>query len=119
MNKLLLLALAGTILLGSAVFLVAQQKTVKDAPITESVMKQWKMFKATYNKKFSDPDTEAYRMEIFADNLQTIADDQTGTLGITQFADISQAEFAETYLTLEVNEQAPKKVTCQSDISLE
>lgn len=68
MNKVLLLTLAGTILLGATVFLVAHKKisATNDVPITEEVIAQWKVFKQTYGKKFSDPDMEVYRMEIFA-----------------------------------------------------
>jgi len=58
-------------------------------------------------------------MEIFAQNLEKIQDDTTGTLGITAFADLSQEEFAEIYLTLQVNEQLPKKVACTSATAAE
>lgn len=117
MNKTLLLALAGTLLIGATVFLAAKSAHVKDAPITESVIVAWKKYKATYNKKFSDPDTEAYRMEVFANNLQIIADDKNHNLGVTAFADLTQEEFAETYLTLQVPEQSFKAVKCTTAAS--
>ncbi|KAL4453672.1 hypothetical protein ABPG74_009568 [Tetrahymena malaccensis] len=103
MNKYLLLALAGTILLGATAFLVAKKhSTVSDIKIDEDVYTQWKIFKKTFGKKFADPDQEHYRIEVFAENLETIKNDKTGTLGITQFADLSQEEFKSIYLTLQV-----------------
>lgn len=104
MNKILLIALAGTILLGATVFLVHHKKTsAVSVPITDDVIAAWKQFKHTYNKKFADPDMEVYRMEIFAQNLEVVKADTTGTYGVTQFFDLSPEEFQSTYLTLQVN----------------
>ncbi|EAR95695.1 papain family cysteine protease (macronuclear) [Tetrahymena thermophila SB210] len=109
MNKYLLLALAGTILLGATAFLVAKKHST-EVKINEDVQTQWKMFKKTFGKKFADPEQEHYRIEIFAENLETIKNDKTGTLGITQFADLSHEEFKSIYLTLQVESSEVKTV---------
>lgn len=119
MNKLVLLALAGTLLLSATVFLIHKKSLSIDVPITEEVIAEWKAFKHTYNRKFSDPDMEVYRMEIFANNLEIIKNDTTGTLGLTEFADLSAEEFKSTYLTLDVEEKEIETVESQSnDVSV-
>lgn len=118
MNKILLIALAGTILLGATAFLVSHKKT-QSVQITDEVITAWKHFKQTYNKKFSDPDMEVYRMEIFAQNLEVVKADTTGTYGVTQFFDLSPEEFQSTYLTLQVNNatEAVSDMDTASDIN--
>ena len=67
MNKTLLFALAGVLLLGATTYLVASQKgnNLRDA----SLEQEWKAFKKTYGKKYADPAVDNYRMEVFAMNL--------------------------------------------------
>ncbi|KAL4508147.1 hypothetical protein ABPG72_021520 [Tetrahymena utriculariae] len=119
MNKLILLALAGTVLLGATLLLVNHKRVSNDVPITEEVIKQWKQYKLTYNKKFSDPDQEVYRMEVFAQNLEVVKNDTTGTFGVTQFFDLTPQEFASTYLTLKVEnaEEAVHDAESNTDIN--
>lgn len=38
-------------------------------------------------------------MKVFASNLEIVKQDKTGTYGITKFFDLTQEEFASTYLT--------------------
>lgn len=42
MNKLILLALAGTVLLGATLLLVNHKRVSDDVPITEEVILKWK-----------------------------------------------------------------------------
>lgn len=52
----------------------------------------WKNFKKTYSKKYADPDSEIYRMNIFFYNVELVQGVEA--LGITEFMDISPEEFA-------------------------
>jgi len=104
MNKTILFALAGALLLTATVFLVTKPSFSASNDSDASVIAQWKAFKSTYGLKFADPATESYRMAVFADNLEIIKNDKFGNLGITAFADLTQEEFAATYLTLQVDE---------------
>lgn len=120
MNKALLFALAGTILLSAtAFFLATKHHSLSQVTLDENVIQQWKLYKKTFGKRFSDPDMEVYRMEIFANNLEIIKNDTTGTLGLTEFADLSAEEFKSTYLTLDVEEKEIETVESQSnDVSV-
>ncbi|EAR84061.1 papain family cysteine protease (macronuclear) [Tetrahymena thermophila SB210] len=99
MNKqLLLLALLGTALIGSTVFLlVKSNNNVQENE--ENLAQLWSLWKKTYNKKYADPDSEHYRIQVFSSNLDFVKQDTTGTMGITQFFDLTRDEFAATYLT--------------------
>jgi len=112
MNKTLLFALAGVLLLGATTYLVASQKgnNLRDS----SLEQEWKAFKKTYGKKYADPAVDNYRMEVFAMNLQVVAEDTTGTYGVTQFFDLTPIEFQSTYLTLE----APATAQAVDDLSV-
>ena len=55
-----------------------------------------------YGKKYSDLETDQYRMEVFAMNLDIVMTDKT--FGMTPFLDLTTEEFAETYLNLRVPE---------------
>ena len=70
----------------------------------------FEQFKADYQKNYYRSGEEEYRKTIFLRNLVRIAEhnakaDKTYEMGVTQFADLTDAEFQAIYLTLSV----PKK----------
>lgn len=88
MNKFILLsALAGTILLGATVFLIHKKASSNEIVITEEIYAQWTQFKRIYGKKYSEPEFETHRLQVFARNLEVVKADKTGTYGVTQFFD--------------------------------
>jgi C1A family cysteine protease len=96
MSKLLF-ALGAIALVASAAYLMAPSEQAK---IDRQVLAQWKNFKLSFNKKYSSAQEEAYRMQVFMDAVKYISENQgdTYTLGINQFADITNEEFRSTYL---------------------
>ncbi|EGR30544.1 papain family cysteine protease, putative [Ichthyophthirius multifiliis] len=100
MNKTLILTFAGVALLTTAFFFVLNHKNTPHHTVDENLMALWQGFKATYGKKYADPDFEAYRIRVFAQNLKRIEGDETK--GITQFMDLTTEEFKQTYLTLKL-----------------
>lgn len=77
-----------------AVFLAAAVGLIADT--------EWLDFKTLYNKVYDSDAEEAYRYEVFLDN-KAVAEhynkiDPTAEYGITMFSDLSQKEFAATYL---------------------
>ncbi|EAS07034.1 papain family cysteine protease (macronuclear) [Tetrahymena thermophila SB210] len=106
MNKqLLLLALLGAALVGSTVFLL--NKSNKDISEQETVAQLWSLWKKTYHKRYADPDSEQYRIQVFSSNLDFIKQDTTGTMGITKFFDLTDEEFQAIYLTEQDTLQEP------------
>ncbi|KAL4429749.1 hypothetical protein ABPG74_004386 [Tetrahymena malaccensis] len=98
MNKqLLLLALLGSALVGSTLFLLT--KSSKDISEQENIAQLWSLWKKTYHKRYADPDSEQYRIQVFTQNLDFVKQDTTGTMGITRFFDLTDEEFEATYLT--------------------
>jgi len=65
---------------------------------------EWESFKATFNRKYSNPTEEAFRKKIFLNNLMAIDQQNqrydegksTFTMGVNQFADLTTQEFSET-----------------------
>ncbi|KAL4508145.1 hypothetical protein ABPG72_021518 [Tetrahymena utriculariae] len=113
MNKLLLV-LTGILALGSTIYLLQGQSSNLRLNFQDEITIQWKLFKSRYNKRYSDPITESYRLQIFATNYLSVLSDATGTLGVTQFFDMSQEEFAATYLTLRVGRNVNTTTSDQS-----
>merc|ERR1712080_60148 len=81
-----------------------------------SLNAQFAGFKHTHSKKYADAFEEAYRKGIFASNLAKIAQhneeyargEHSWKMGVTQFADLTHAEFMEM-LTLRVPDMASAK----------
>jgi len=81
----------------------------------------WETFKATFGKKYANAIEENTRFKHFADNLRAVAhrnseevlNNGTAVHGVTQFSDLSQAEFEYGFLTA-IPEDGTPKVT-QSD----
>lgn len=63
-------------------------------------MAKWNAYKKMYGKKFADPESNQYRMDVFASNLEIVSTNDT--YGMTPFLDLTAEEFAENYLTLDV-----------------
>jgi hypothetical protein len=99
MNKLILVAGAALI---AASFLINSQTT---APVVvDDYATQFAEFKQTYNKKYAGAE-DAYRFAVFTANvmqyqLHNANPEATWEMGVTQFSDLTQEEFAATYLTL-------------------
>lgn len=73
-------------------------------------MTEFEQFKATHQRNYKSLSEEEYRKSIFLVNLAKIAahnadSTQTYTLKVTQFADMTQEEFAEIYLQTRLNEK--------------
>lgn len=71
---------------------------------------QFEEFKLTHKKTYSNVGEESYRKSVFLMNLAKIAahnadKTQTHTLGVTQFSDLTEAEFISMYLTAKVNDK--------------
>ncbi|KAL4432288.1 hypothetical protein ABPG74_020256 [Tetrahymena malaccensis] len=114
-TQLLVAAAFGLTLLGLTSFLLLHKSSRVE--FTEDQIKMWKSFKQTYNKKFSaqDDDEEAYRMNVFFENLEFTKKDPT--MGVTKFMDLTPTEFAELYLNPEenINEEVETLQPIQQD----
>eukprot|EP00824_Muranothrix_gubernata_P020998 TRINITY_DN4297_c3_g1_i1.p1 TRINITY_DN4297_c3_g1~~TRINITY_DN4297_c3_g1_i1.p1 ORF type:complete len:329 (+),score=90.29 TRINITY_DN4297_c3_g1_i1:109-1095(+) len=89
----------------SAVVAMPQNKKFHDLDV-QAVRTNFKMFLANHGKVYTEQEF-ATRMEIFHANLAKIDElndqDPTGVYGITQFADLTEAEFRSLYLTLDAH----------------
>ncbi|KAL4439332.1 hypothetical protein ABPG74_016995 [Tetrahymena malaccensis] len=104
MNKNKLFAVAGlTLLAACTCCTILLCKSHHNIQNDEDIQALWSAFKTNYNKKYADPDFEHYRIQVFTENLKTI-ENNCENYGITQFMDLTQEEFKETYLTLKVKE---------------
>lgn len=79
---------------------MANQRIAQDLLDELSLFDGWKQ---QYNVEYEDADEESHRFDIFRSNLQIIINhnqdpEATFTMGLTQFADLSQKEFKDTYL---------------------
>ncbi|EWS74453.1 papain family cysteine protease (macronuclear) [Tetrahymena thermophila SB210] len=113
MNKLLLV-LTGVLALGSTLYLLSNQSSNLRLNIENDITIQWKLFKSRFNKRYADPITESYRLQVFASNYLRVLSDVTGTFGVTQFFDLTEEEFAATYLTLRVQRNVNATVSSPS-----
>ncbi len=87
--------------LGIAATWLASQRGQGSDVLTASLFEHWKI---VHDKVYPDQETEQYRLSVFRANYGTImahnADPaQSYTLGLTKFADLTEAEFAAIYLT--------------------
>ncbi|KAL4429750.1 hypothetical protein ABPG74_004387 [Tetrahymena malaccensis] len=96
-NKFITFALLGAVLTSATTFLLV--KSNKDISEGETVTQLWQIWKKTYHKRYADPDLEEYRLQVFTSNLEYVKQDTTGTLGITEFFDLTDDEFSAIYLT--------------------
>ena len=109
MNKALIATL---VLLGAAsVYLYGLESPASQAYSFEQ-------FKGDFGKRYSREGEEAYRKNIFLRNLIKIQEHNanpanTYTMGVNQFADLTQAEFEAIYLTLQVPKRTYKTVEPQ------
>ena len=79
------------------------------SPITTSVSKSrlFEAFKANYNKQYASAEEEASRFQIFSENIDFINQHNSEaangfhshTVGVNQFADLTNAEYRELYLS--------------------
>ncbi|CAK89725.1 unnamed protein product (macronuclear) [Paramecium tetraurelia] len=103
-----LLAVGLMMLLGASLYLNNTQE-VSDEIDTANLYANWKM---KYNRRYTSQRDEMYRFKVFSDNLNYIrafqdsTESATYTLELNQFADMSQQEFASTYLSLRVPKTA-------------
>lgn len=99
MNKQLVALL---VLLGAAsVYLYSLENKTEDSTYG------FQQFKLDFNKKYMREGEEQYRKNIFLRNIVKINEhnanpSNTYTMGVNQFTDLTQAEFAALYLTLQV-----------------
>ena len=106
MNKALIATL---VLLGAAsVYLYGLESPASQAYSFEQ-------FKGDFGKRYSREGEEAYRKNIFLRNLIRIQEHNanpanTYSMGVNQFADLTQAEFEAIYLTLQVPKRTYKTV---------
>ncbi|KAL4440766.1 hypothetical protein ABPG74_013747 [Tetrahymena malaccensis] len=100
-TQLLIAAALGLTLFGLTSYIFLHKST--QVGYNDDQIKLWKSFKQTYNKKFSDedPDQEAYRMNVFFENVEFASQDPT--MGITKFMDLTRSEFAQLYLNAAEN----------------
>nr|CAD55808.1 phospholipase A1 [Tetrahymena thermophila] len=97
MNKTLILALVVVLAL-TATTLVAFHNHSHNIRVDQDPATLFKQFKQTYNKKYADATFETYRFGVFTQNLEIVKTDST--FGVTQFMDLTPAEFAQQFLTL-------------------
>lgn len=82
---------------------------------TSSEVYSFEQFKREFGKHYSREGEEQYRKNIFLRNVIAINEHNanpknTYTMGINQFTDLTQAEFAAIYLTLQVPKRSYKEV---------
>jgi cathepsin L len=112
MNKQLIALL---VLLGAAsVYLYSLENKTEDSTYG------FQQFKLDFNKKYMREGEEQYRKNIFIRNLVKINEhnanpSNTYTMGVNQFTDLTQAEFAALYLTLQVPSE--QKVSKNIDVT--
>eukprot|EP00966_Prymnesium_polylepis_P160412 3708760-Prymnesium_polylepis.1 len=67
------------------------------SPMRAAALDEWHKFKATFSRDYATAEEEALRFEIFTINLELItlenAKNHSYELGVTQFADLTGAEF--------------------------
>jgi len=124
------LALVGAIaLLAFSAFHMSQTSAQADSVSLEKA--QWESFKLKFGKNYHETE-EVYRFTVFRENLRIISEHSTQgksyTLGITEYADLTQSEFHALYIgpkwdvsklknrpprISEVVNQKPKKMNLQ------
>lgn len=106
MNKGLIAML---VLLGAAsVYLYSLENT-------SSEVYSFEQFKRQFGKRYTREGEEQYRKNIFLRNVIAINEHNanpknTYTMGVNQFTDLTQAEFAAIYLTLQLPKRSYKEV---------
>jgi len=103
MNKLLLVA--GIALIGTAILFHTGTKVAITDVIPEEYVARFSAYKKDFNKKYSSSSEETFRLAVFYTNmveadLHNANPDSTWVMGETQFSDLTQEEFAATYLNL-------------------
>jgi len=103
MNKLLLVA--GIALVGTAILFHTGTKAAITDVIPEEYVARFSAYKKDFNKKYSSSSEETFRLAVFYTNmveadLHNANPDSTWVMGETQFSDLTQEEFAATYLNL-------------------
>jgi C1A family cysteine protease len=101
-------------LIGAAAVLLGHQQA--------SQVSSFESWKARHGISFSNQFENAYREKVFLANLAEIEahnsrNDQTYTMGLNQFSAMTQEEFAETYLTLQVPESTNAVQHTDEDVS--
>jgi len=87
-------------------FVLASLAVGHAATLSGEVMEAFSRFAQTYNKKYTDAEWTS-RMSIFAENLERINEQNKqhillggeAVFGVTQFSDLTPAEFKSMYLT--------------------
>jgi len=96
-----LLTLSVVMLLGS-LFLINKSVITMPGEGGEDAKAQFAIYKSTFNKKYAGEE-DTYRLAVFSQNLQQIAEFNAkkgeAQMGVTLFSDLTDEEFAETYLT--------------------
>ena len=99
MNKFSILLAAGTLLAFTAFVYVSSQNNIA----TEDHLSHFSEFANKYNKSYSSLNEKVYRAEIFKANLKLINEhnarpNETYTVGVNEFADLTFEEFTAFYL---------------------
>jgi hypothetical protein len=107
MNKFLLVT--GIALLAGAVFWHSSPKLTAQDFVPEEYAAKFSQFKQDYNKKYASSSEDSFRLAVFYANtleaeVHNANPEATWTMGTTQFSDLTQEEFAATYLTLKTEE---------------
>jgi len=90
----------------------------------EQVKAMWETFKQTHGKIYKTMSEEIARFENFRENLplidsrnlEELAKGGSAKHGITQFSDMSQEEFAQTFLTLDMTKIPSSNATDVTDV---
>lgn len=82
---------------------------------TSSEVYSFEQFKREFGKHYSREGEEQYRKNIFLRNVISINEHNanpknTYTMGVNQFTDLTQAEFAAIYLTLQLPKRSYKEI---------
>lgn len=111
-------ALAALVIV-TALLVLAQPEVVSKDPLDVPYRYAYEMYKTFYNKQWNLQETK-YRVSIFRANVIRYEEfnkkpNNTYKMGLSQFSDLTQQEFAATYLDLiaptEVNTALPDLVT--------
>ena len=101
--------------IGAAALLLSQQQGSK--------VSQFESWKARHSVEYASQFENAYRERVFLENLAKVEahnarNDQTYEQGLNQFSAMTQEEFAQTYLTLQVPEELKNIETKEENVKV-
>jgi len=105
MKAILALTIIGSLLLGTAIYNMTSEKSgarLQNDDIPTNVYDSWTHWKQKYGKSYGVDAEEQYRLRVYYDNFNKIANENSKgnqyTLALNEFADMTTQEFKKVYL---------------------